>query len=159
MSRANYESAVALLKERYGYPQEIINAHMDALVNFPIVENARDLKALRHLYDGRNHSSICDPTEAPESPVSTETQRHKRTVGEKKATSSVNTVLLQTGKATVYNPGNSHRKLTIGIILDGGSQRSYVTERVRDALNLPVSRSESQSSPLVQTLEFTSSAK
>ena len=53
-----------------------------------------------------------------------------------------NTVLLQTAKATVYNPGNSHRKLTIGIILDGGSQRSYVTERIRDALNLPVSHSE-----------------
>ena len=319
---------MALLREGYGYPQEIINAHMDALVNLPIVENARDLKALRHLYDeveanvralsalgskaeeyvglllplmfykipqeirlsicnkvskenwnleavlkelkqelsnrercdysavahsggtstkedqnlplvkksegkgtpssselmagsegnqksayvycgqhhpcvqctivtnaqkrqeilknsdrcficirknhpsrncrsrfrcskchGRNHSSICDPIEAPESPVSTETQRHERTVGEKKATSSVNTVLLQTAKATVYNPGNSHRNLTIGIILDGGSQRSYVTERIRDALNLPVSHSESQSSPLVQTLEFTSSAK
>ena len=54
-----------------------------------------------------------------------------------------NTVLLQTAKATVYNPGNHHHKLTIGIILDGGSQRSYVTERIRDALNLPISHSES----------------
>ena len=50
-SSANYEAAVALLKERYGDPQKIINAHMDTLVNFPIVENARDLKAVRHLYD------------------------------------------------------------------------------------------------------------
>ena len=33
--------------------------------------------------------------------------------------------------------------MTIGIILDGGSQRSYVTERIRDALNLPVLLSES----------------
>ena len=56
---------------------------------------------------------------------------------------SKNTVLLQAAKATVYNPGNSHRKMTIGIILDGGSQRSYVTERIRDALNLPVAHSES----------------
>ena len=54
-----------------------------------------------------------------------------------------NTALLQTAKATVYSPGNSHRKMTIGIILDGESQRSYVTEKVRDALNLPVSHSES----------------
>ena len=54
-----------------------------------------------------------------------------------------NTVLLQTAKATVYNAGNSHRKMAIGIILDGGSQRSYVTERIRDALNLPVAHSES----------------
>ena len=54
-----------------------------------------------------------------------------------------NTVLLQTAKGTVYNPGNHHRKLTIRIILDGRRQRSYVTERIRDALNLPVSHSES----------------
>ena len=69
-----------------------------------------------------------------------------------------NTVLLRTAKATVYNPGNSHRKMTIGIILDGASQRSYVTERIREALNLPVVHSESLTinpfgSP---TLEFTS---
>ena len=51
LSSANYESAVALLKERYGDPQEIINAHMNAVVNLPIIENACDLKALRHLYD------------------------------------------------------------------------------------------------------------
>ena len=31
--------------------KKIINAHMNALVNLPIVENARELKALRHLYD------------------------------------------------------------------------------------------------------------
>lgn len=77
---------------------------------------------------GRHHSSIYHPTEAPVSPVSTETQRRECAVDEKKVTSSVNmcvgtknTVLLQTAKATVYNPGNSHRKLTIGIILDEGS--------------------------------------
>ena len=45
LSTANYE------KERYGDPQKIINAHIDALVNLPIVENALDLKAVRHLYD------------------------------------------------------------------------------------------------------------
>ena len=32
---------------------------------------------------------------------------------------------------------------TIGIILAGGSQRSYVTERICDTLNLPVAHSES----------------
>ena len=42
---------MALLKEGYGDPQKIINAHMDALVNLPNVEIARDLKAVRHLYD------------------------------------------------------------------------------------------------------------
>ena len=51
LSSANYEAAVALLKKRYGDPQKLINPHMDALVNLPIVENIRDLKAMRHLYD------------------------------------------------------------------------------------------------------------
>ena len=51
LSSANYEAAVALLKKRYGDPQKLINPHMDALVNLPIVENSRDLKAVRHLDD------------------------------------------------------------------------------------------------------------
>ena len=319
LSSANYDAAVTLLKERYGDPQKIINAHMDALVNLPIVENSRDLKAVRHLYDeveanvralgalgrkaeeygglllplmfhkipeeirlsicnkvskenwdleavlkelkeelanrercdystvtqsgdtstkedqklplvkksggkgppstfalmagsdgnqkpacvycgqhhssvqcnivtnaqkrkeilknsgrcficirknhlsrncrsrsrcskchGRHHSSICDPTETTRGPASTENQKRENAVDEKRVTSSVNmcvgtrnTVLLQTAKAAIYNPGSSHQKMTIGVILDGGSQRSYVTERVRDALHLPVSHSES----------------
>ena len=46
-----------------------------------------------------------------------------------------NTVLLQTTMATVYNPGNSHGKMTIGIILDGGSQRSY---RMLSVISFPV---------------------
>ena len=77
----------------------------------------------------RHLSSICDPTKAPVSLVSTETQKRESTVDEKRVTSSVNTcvgtknhVLLQTAKPTVYNLGNSHRKTTNGIILDGGSQ-------------------------------------
>ena len=91
---------------------------------------------------GRHRSSICDPTETPVSPVSTETQRRESTVDEKRVTSSENmcvgtrnTVLLQTAKATVYNPGNSHGKMTIGIILDGGSQRSY---RMLSVISFPV---------------------
>ena len=51
LSNANYDAAVTLLKERYGDPQKIINAHMDALVNLPSVENARDLQAVRRLSD------------------------------------------------------------------------------------------------------------
>lgn len=51
LSSANYDAAVTVLKERYGDPQKIVNVHMDAIINLPIVENARDLKAVRHLYD------------------------------------------------------------------------------------------------------------
>lgn len=53
------------------------------------------------------------------------------------------TVLLQTAKATMHSPENSHRNVTVEIILDGGSQRSYVTKKLRDAINLLVSHSES----------------
>lgn len=53
------------------------------------------------------------------------------------------TVPLQTAKATIYNPDNCHHKMTARIILDGGSQRSYATKKLRDAMNLPVSRSQS----------------
>ena len=61
LSSANYEAAVALVKERYGDPQKIINAHMDALVNLPIVENARNLPRgifmmkWRQMYEHRVH--------------------------------------------------------------------------------------------------------
>ena len=50
----NIEAKIADSSEfmgRYGDSQKIINAHMDAIVNLPIVENARDLKVVRHLYD------------------------------------------------------------------------------------------------------------
>lgn len=50
LSNANYDAA-GMLKERYGDSPEIINVHMDALVNVPIAGNAGDLKAVRHLYD------------------------------------------------------------------------------------------------------------
>lgn len=47
---------MTLLKERYGDPQKIINAHMDALVTLPTAENARDLQAVRRLNDeGETH--------------------------------------------------------------------------------------------------------
>ena len=60
--------------------------------------------------------------------VSTETRKLESTVDEKRVTSSVNmcvgtknTEVLQMAKAMVYNPVNSHCKMTIEIILNGGS--------------------------------------
>jgi len=51
LTSRNYDAAVVLLKERYGDPQNIISAHVDALVNLPGVVNSRDLKGVRQLYD------------------------------------------------------------------------------------------------------------
>ena len=48
-------------------------------------------------------------------------------------------ILLQTAKAVVFKPGQPGQLLA-RLILDSGSQRSYVTTRVREQLNLPTER-------------------
>ena len=48
-------------------------------------------------------------------------------------------ILLQTAKAVVFKPGQTGQLLA-RLILDSGSQRSYVTTRVREQLNLPTER-------------------
>ena len=47
-------------------------------------------------------------------------------------------VLLQTAIAEVSDPQDSSHTQKVGIVLDGGSQRSYITQRVKDSLRLPV---------------------
>ena len=46
------------------------------------------------------------------------------------------TIFLQTAQALVYNPCFPQSSLKVRIVLDSGSQRSYVSNRVRDALSL-----------------------
>lgn len=48
-------------------------------------------------------------------------------------------VLLQTAVAEVINPRDTSHTLKVGIVFDGGSQLSYLTQRVKDTLALPVS--------------------
>ena len=57
-------------------------------------------------------------------------------------------VLLQTAQTQVYNPTCPQSPMEIRVILDGGSQRSYVTNRVREALSLPT---ESKQRMLIKT--------
>ena len=45
-------------------------------------------------------------------------------------------VLLQTTSLEVYNPTNSSLTIKIRLILDSGSQRSYLTEQVKNTLGL-----------------------
>lgn len=45
-------------------------------------------------------------------------------------------VLLQTALAEIYNPANLSVVRRVRIILDNGSQRSYLTQRIRDELAL-----------------------
>ena len=45
-------------------------------------------------------------------------------------------VLLQTARAQVFNPEHPQSRMTVRVILDGGSQRSYITSKARDTLSL-----------------------
>ena len=51
-------------------------------------------------------------------------------------------ILLQTAKAAIYRPGQPNKKFLARLILDSGSQRSYVTTTVKDKLRLPSERKQ-----------------
>ena len=50
LTSANYEHAIALLKERFGKPQRVITSHMDELLKIPSC-NKDNLSSLRYVYD------------------------------------------------------------------------------------------------------------
>ena len=50
-TKENYEQAIKLLQERYGNPQVLISAHMEALVALPRVKSMSHLNELRSMYD------------------------------------------------------------------------------------------------------------
>ena len=54
-------------------------------------------------------------------------------------------VLLQTVKIRVYDANGSHSTLGVRALLDGGSQRTYVTSRIQKMLSLPTSHTETVS--------------
>lgn len=58
---------------------------------------------------------------------------------------SSQTVLLQTALVQAHNPSNPSVEVGLRVILDSGSQRSYVTRRVKDALSLVPSNKQSLS--------------
>ena len=103
-----------------------------------------------------DHSSaLPTPSAGPPAPLpanSQSTSRHQRANG--LPTSSMHyvdakvPVLLQTARACVYNTEQSQSAMEIRIILDSGSQRSYVTTRVKETLGL---RSESAEVMLIKT--------
>lgn len=49
LTNANFETAITLLKEQFGQPQKIINAHMRALMELPAPKN--DAVSLRNYGD------------------------------------------------------------------------------------------------------------
>ncbi|XP_035226844.1 uncharacterized protein LOC118199150 [Stegodyphus dumicola] len=51
LTEENYNSAIDLLKNRFGHQDLVINAHMSKPLNLKQVKNAANVKKLRELYD------------------------------------------------------------------------------------------------------------
>jgi len=50
LSTENYKEALGLLKERFGNPQVLISAHLDALIKIRKIKNDDDFEGMRKLY-------------------------------------------------------------------------------------------------------------
>lgn len=111
-------------------------------------------KSKCHNCNGKHHVSICQtrlnavtPT-YPATTVSTPVpQQQGLTVQPGTNTvvcysNSSTPVLLQTAQATVYNPHRPECKVKARIILDSGSQRTYLTDNLKNILQLPVLESK-----------------
>ena len=112
---------------------------------------------------GRHHSSLCHQATSRASPLSASlTSTSTQNTGEPSETqhgtgmnpnaptfklltpmkphafcmSSTQGVLLQTAQAVVFNPDNPQHSKRVRIVLDSGSQRSYITQRLQHELSL-----------------------
>ncbi|XP_068723841.1 uncharacterized protein [Montipora capricornis] len=118
LTSANYEKAVELLKRRFGNRQVVISSHMEALTKIPKVASTSEVKRLRSLYDT--------------------VESHVRGLESMEISSEIGSVLLQTATAEVVRPDNDSSPLNVRLVFDSCSQRSYVTQAVKEKLQLPV---------------------
>jgi len=51
LTEDNYETAIDILRDRFGKPQLLISNHMEALLKLPMVSSVHETKKLRDLYD------------------------------------------------------------------------------------------------------------
>ena len=105
-----------------------------------------------HNCSGKHHVSICDfvkSTTAHQeggSAISAD-RSDRREDQERKSLTTVyvdsnTSVLLQTAVGEVSSVNQPHTGLTVRILFDSGSQRSYITERARNKLSLSAMRTE-----------------
>ncbi|CAB3979174.1 PREDICTED: uncharacterized protein LOC107346460, partial [Paramuricea clavata] len=98
----------------------------------------------------RHHPSISE--QAPQTPPLQQEQNKgggkppvdgaKETTATYVFTEAKTSVLLQTAIATVINSEDPEKSIQARIIFDSGSQRSYVTHRIKESLNLPTIKKE-----------------
>ena len=92
--------------------------------------------------NGRHHSSICSGTTQGTSPsgaLSSRQMSSTQPLSSPHLTTlsmyidTKNPVLLQTATATVYSADRSYATTVIRLILDSSSQKSYITNKLRDS--------------------------
>lgn len=130
-----------------------------------IVRNCRS-KSRCSSCSGRHHSTLCQresttipsvATSGSSQPTSTSQSTPNRRSMDPAApafkpttqtslwTHSNEAVLLQTARASVFNPDDPQRTKRVRIVFDNGSQRSYITEQLRSDLNLTARGKQSMS--------------
>ena len=94
--------------------------------------------------DKRHHISICDIDSRSISSRNFRSRETTTTVTNMNSEvgNRSKEVLLQTGKAQVTNVQNHTQSAFVRLLFDGGSQRSYVTQTLKEKLHLPVIRNE-----------------
>lgn len=104
--------------------------------------DSRDCKKTKTCFycKGFHNSSIClqrdKKEDSPNVPYGSTT---KTTSGHVQQNSCV---LLQTADVTLRNSNNTSREVRVKMMLDSGSQRTYVSERVKNILNIPTKGTE-----------------
>ena len=95
-------------------------------------------------FRARHHTSICDADKTDSRPRSLVDSNLSPTVPSFKpsptssniCSSHSQAVLLQTARVTIHNPDLTDTSLEVRLLFDGGSQKSYLSKRARDLLNL-----------------------
>ena len=101
------------------------------------------MKVCRHCGQS-HHQSICPSLSSSRNDEKPTTSPPEREVSNTTTTNTVRnkgTVLLQTAKATAFNEDNS-KSTHVRVLFDNGSQRSYVTSRLKSRLNLKPIKTE-----------------
>ena len=94
--------------------------------------------------NGRHHVSIC-PNRNTRTPVTTPNHEDRRTEEVTSTNLSVGAhtpILLQTVSTAAMNPDDASICAQARFILDGGSQRTYITLEAKERLQLPTERKE-----------------
>ncbi|KAL5476354.1 hypothetical protein EMCRGX_G026289 [Ephydatia muelleri] len=97
---------------------------------------------------GRHHITICNkgqgaaqqvqPTRTP----CNQTTKRGETAAVSMYVNAKTSVLLQTARVLVYNPDRARPVMVTRAILDSGSQRSYISHKLREALSLKTEQKE-----------------